>query len=130
MKTPNDDLHEARQTLYNEIVRILKLKEAGAVANYWIGLTVKVFSAFVAAVTASRHQPPPKPQNGGLVKPNENGPEIVNIPDGSTIIPHDIARDIVKGGGEININNVVLGNVSNIDEMLLKLQKFNKEGDE
>lgn len=47
---------------------------------------------------------------GGLAKINERGGEIVNLPNGSKVIPADKSKNITKGNG-INVNVTIQGNV-------------------
>ena len=47
---------------------------------------------------------------GGLTTVNEHGGEIINLPSGTQIIPHDISKNKV-GGKSINVNVSVQGNV-------------------
>jgi hypothetical protein len=44
--------------------------------------------------------------SGGPARINENGGEIVNLPDGTVIVPNDISKMIAQnsGGGEVNIS--------------------------
>lgn len=46
---------------------------------------------------------------GGWTRVNERGGEIVNLPNGSKIIPHDISRRM--NGPSISVHVVVQGNV-------------------
>lgn len=48
---------------------------------------------------------------GGLTRVNERGGEIMNLPSGTKIIPHDLSRKAVAGGHQISVNVVVQGNV-------------------
>ena len=50
---------------------------------------------------------------GGLTQVNERGGELINLPSGSQIIPHDLSRAAVAGGRSQNINITlnVAGNV-------------------
>ena len=47
--------------------------------------------------------------SGGLTRVNERGGEIINLPSGTQIIPHDISRRM--GGPSITINLTVQGNI-------------------
>lgn len=46
---------------------------------------------------------------GGLTRVNERGGEILNLPGGTQIIPHDISKRM--GGPSVNVQVVVQGNV-------------------
>lgn len=48
--------------------------------------------------------------SGGLTRVNERGGEIINLPSGTQIIPHDISRRMA-GGRTINVYVTVQGNV-------------------
>lgn len=59
---------------------------------------------------------------GGLTRVNENGGEIMNLPNGTQIIPHDISQKMASGSGgnvvvNVNIAGNVLGNREFIDEV-------------
>lgn len=58
---------------------------------------------------------------GGLTSVNENGGEIMNLPNGTQIIPHDISQNMASGGATINcpvtIQGNVIGNESFINEI-------------
>ncbi len=57
--------------------------------------------------------------SGGKTKINEFGGEIVDLPTGSRIIPHDISKEIVKNNNSgINIQVTVLGNMVGNQEFL------------
>ena len=51
--------------------------------------------------------------SGGLTRVNERGGELINLPSGSQIIPHDLSAAAVAGGRSQNINITlnVAGNV-------------------
>ena len=48
--------------------------------------------------------------SGGLTKVNERGGEIINLPSGTQIIPHDVSRRMA-GGQTLNVYVTVQGNV-------------------
>lgn len=50
---------------------------------------------------------------GGLTHVNENGGEIMNLPNGTQIIPHDISSKMASAGSglTINVNMPISGNV-------------------
>lgn len=48
--------------------------------------------------------------SGGLTRVNERGGEIINLPSGTQIIPHDVSRQMA-GGRTINVYVTVQGNV-------------------
>lgn len=48
---------------------------------------------------------------GGLTHINENGGEIVNLPNGTQIIPHDVSQKMVGGGNNVTVNVNVAGNI-------------------
>ena len=50
---------------------------------------------------------------GGLTRVNERGGELINLPSGSQIIPHDLSAAAVGGSRSQNINITlnVAGNV-------------------
>lgn len=47
---------------------------------------------------------------GGLTHVNENGGEIMNLPNGTQIIPHDISKKMASGGYTINCPVTIQGN--------------------
>ena len=47
---------------------------------------------------------------GGLTRVNERGGEIMNLPSGTQIIPHDISTRMA-GGPRVTVNVTVAGNV-------------------
>lgn len=54
---------------------------------------------------------------GGLTHVNEVGGEIMNLPNGTQIIPHDISEKMASSGGNnVTVNMNVAGNVINNDE--------------
>lgn len=49
---------------------------------------------------------------GGLTHVNENGGEIMNLPNGTQIIPHDISQKMASSGGtSVNVNVNISGNM-------------------
>ena len=48
--------------------------------------------------------------SGGLTRVNERGGEIINLPSGTQIIPHDVSRRMA-GGQTVNVYVTVQGNV-------------------
>lgn len=48
---------------------------------------------------------------GGLTSVNENGGEIMNLPNGTQIIPHDISQKMASEGNNVTVNVNVAGNV-------------------
>lgn len=59
---------------------------------------------------------------GGLTHINENGGEIVNLPNGTQIIPHDVSQKIVGGSGTtiscpVTIQGNVIGNQDFVDQV-------------
>ena len=54
--------------------------------------------------------------SGGLTRVNERGGELINLPSGSQIIPHDLSTAAVAGGGgktfniTLNVSGNVIGN--------------------
>ena len=49
--------------------------------------------------------------SGGLAQINERGGEIVNLPNGSQVIPHEKSKSMLKGRGEVTVNLNIQGNV-------------------
>lgn len=58
---------------------------------------------------------------GGLTSVNEHGGEIMNLPNGTQIIPHDISQKMVSGGNNVNVTVNVAGNVVGNDEFINQL---------
>lgn len=59
---------------------------------------------------------------GGLTSVNENGGEIMNLPNGTQIIPHDVSQKMVNGSGTtincpITIQGNVIGNKDFVDQI-------------
>lgn len=59
---------------------------------------------------------------GGLTHVNENGGEIMNLPNGTQIIPHDLSSKMVNGSGNnvtvnVNVAGNVIGNQDFIDQV-------------
>lgn len=59
---------------------------------------------------------------GGLTHVNENGGEIMNLPNGTQIIPHDISQKMANGGGytincPVTIQGNCIGNNEFIDQV-------------
>lgn len=50
---------------------------------------------------------------GGFTHVNENGGEIMNLPNGTQIIPHDISQKMARGSGgnNVTVNVTVAGNM-------------------
>ena len=60
--------------------------------------------------------------SGGQTRINEFGGEIVDLPQGTRIIPHDISQQIAKNsGGGITVNVTIMGNMIGNQEFLNKL---------
>ena len=60
--------------------------------------------------------------SGGSTRINEFGGEIVDLPQGSRIIPHDISREMAKNsGGGINVQVTIMGNIVVNQEFLNQL---------
>jgi len=59
---------------------------------------------------------------GGLTHINERGGEIVNLPSGSQIIPHDLSNKMVNNGGKGDITVIIQGDFIGTREMLNKLK--------
>lgn len=56
---------------------------------------------------------------GGLTHVNENGGEIMNLPSGTQIIPHDLSSKMVgNGGNNVTVNVTVAGNVVGNQEFI------------
>lgn len=49
---------------------------------------------------------------GGPALVGEHGPEIVNLPRGSQVLPNEITRQVASAGATLNITNMVSGDVS------------------
>ena len=47
---------------------------------------------------------------GGLTRVNERGGEIISLPSGTQIIPHDVSARMA-GGPQVTVNVTVAGNV-------------------
>lgn len=57
---------------------------------------------------------------GGLTRVNERGGEIINLPSGTQIIPHDVSTRMVQGGGvtvNVTVTGNMIGNEQYADEM-------------
>lgn len=68
------------------------------------------------------------PQGMGFARVNEQGGEILQLPDGTTVIPNDISRDIASASGgtqNINfvINNPVVQDERMLDKMVMKISR-------
>lgn len=60
--------------------------------------------------------------SGGATRINEFGGEIVDLPQGSRIIPHDISQQMAKNsGGGITVNVNIMGNMIGNNEFLNQL---------
>lgn len=55
---------------------------------------------------------------GGLTRVNEAGGEIMNLPNGTQIIPHDISQKMASGGNNVNVNVTIAGNVIGNQEFI------------
>jgi len=56
--------------------------------------------------------------SGGMALVGEEGPELVNLPRGTSVIPNDITENMMAGKGiEININNPVVRQDSDINRI-------------
>ena len=59
--------------------------------------------------------------SGGLTRVNESGGEIMNLPSGTQIIPHDASRNMKLGGGNITIpklaDQIIVRNDDDIDKI-------------
>lgn len=53
---------------------------------------------------------------GGVAEIGEHGGEIVNLPNGSQVIPADKSEKMLSGGGNVNINLTIQGNVIGNDD--------------
>lgn len=69
---------------------------------------------------------------GGMTKINEgNRGEIVNLPNGTQIIPHDISKKAVKSNGGVSVNITIQGNMIGEEQYINKMgyaigQKINE----
>lgn len=60
--------------------------------------------------------------SGGATEVGEHGGEILNLPNGTQIIPHDLSSKIVgNGGNNVTVNVNVAGNVLGNDEFINQL---------
>lgn len=55
---------------------------------------------------------------GGLTHVNEAGGEIMNLPNGTQIIPHDISKKMVGNGTNVTVNVNVAGNIVGNQEFI------------
>ena len=55
---------------------------------------------------------------GGLTHVNENGGEIMNLPNGTQIIPHDVSKKMAGGGNNVTVNVNVAGNMIGNNEFV------------
>lgn len=55
---------------------------------------------------------------GGLTHVNENGGEIMNLPNGTQIIPHDISKKMASGDSNVTVNVNVAGNIISDDDYI------------
>jgi hypothetical protein len=95
---------------------------------YWLGIAANIWAKTIKisqmAIIASQQKTFKK---GGIVKPNieENKGELINLPDGSTIIPPDIARQIANSNNKINIENISLQIDKNkVDDIIKNIKEI------
>ena len=74
------------------------------IKNWWSGQTSGINWGFGGHATGTSYFP------GGWTRINERGGEIVNLPGGTQIIPHDVSRQMVSGP-RISVQVIVQGNV-------------------
>jgi TP901 family phage tail tape measure protein len=80
-----------------------------AFAGTMTAATLGLAGAQIAAISQEQFVPAfatGGTHSGGPAMINENGGEIVNLPDGTVIVPNDISKMIAQnsGGGEVNIS--------------------------
>lgn len=88
-----------------------------AFAGVMTGATAALSAAQISAISAQPYVPAFQmggTHSGGLARINEAGGEIVNLPDGTVIVPNDISQMIAANSGNsgivVNVNNPTLLN--------------------
>lgn len=67
-----------------------------------IGFTIPTIPKFATGTQYFR---------GGVAEINEHGGEIVNLPNGSQVIPADKSKQMLSRNGDVNVNVTIQGNV-------------------
>lgn len=114
MKSISNEISYAASILENLVHNYRALRDEGL----YSGNLVPIFGGRVEKKNATGTNY----FEGGLTHVNENGGEIMNLPNGTQIIPHDISSKIVNGSGNnvtvnVNVNGNVIGNQAFIDEV-------------
>jgi hypothetical protein len=65
------------------------------------GGTTSMFGSLFKAAGGTNFAP------GGLALVGESGPELVNLPRGSQVIPNDVSRQVMGGGGAITYSPMI-----------------------
>jgi phage-related tail protein len=63
---------------------------------------------------------------GGPTWVHEKGPEIIDLPQGTRIIPHELSKDIVGGGGSTTVNIGTVNDRSDADYILRRMDRNNQ----
>lgn len=112
---------------------------SGAQINVFLGIAMAAVALAAGLANAAAIQSQPVPQYatgtdfapGGTALVGEMGPELVNLPRGSQVVPNDITRELLSNGNgfagttnsenSINISNISLPGVKNarnfVDEL-------------
>lgn len=113
------------QSIANEVSYVASIIEK-LVQNYRTlrdeGLyTTNLVNPFEGRDTTKKNATGTNYFEGGLTHVNENGGEIMNLPSGTQIIPHDVSAKMNRGGlsitNNINIGGNVVGNDAFVDEI-------------
>jgi TP901 family phage tail tape measure protein len=84
------------------------------------GLTLGMAGTQIAAIGSEKFVPAYAmggTHSGGLAQVNEEGGEIMNLPDGTQIIPHDISKMIAQGAGNGGTVNISLAGANFTDKL-------------
>ncbi len=110
---------EKIKPIFEKIAKIAKI----AFQFTPVGMAINAGKAVAGAVeTHKKNALGTSYYSGGSTRINEFGGEIVDLPQGSRIIPHDISREMAKNsGGGINVQVTIMGNMVGNQEFLNQL---------
>ena len=104
----------------------LAISKSAALTAAGFGFGAAIVAGVIASMTVAAMNNIPKAQTGrnmqegGLVQALESGPEIFNVPAGTSIMGAEQTRQTLNGGG--------FGKIENALERLVSLQHVNNEG--
>ncbi len=107
--------NSAQQSFQSVIAGTASVKDAlRSLASQWLssaasGLFSKGWSGIMGAMGIGANANGTSNWRGGLTHINERGGEIVDLPSGTRIIPHDVSKRMADGSGGLQAVHVTVG---------------------